>query len=80
MTAETVKENAIIFGIIEEKKYTASDLKQFAEWCKRKWTIEFFPETNDWKGYNVETHEWEIKTTSQLREMWETETGRKEVK
>ena len=68
MTAETVKENAILFGIIEEKKYTPADMDSFVE-CLVEMTSQWIydPTNKVW----FQKHSTETKTTKQLRELWE---------
>ena len=51
--------------------YTAEDMESFAEWCSRK----------GWEYHMFEDEWWnerdEIKTTAQLRELWEQERREK---
>lgn len=60
-------------------KWTDKDLCEFAEWCSaRQWFI-----TQDGLWYKLTGHiskygdNYEKKTTSQLLEVWEVETGRR---
>lgn len=66
MTAETVKENAILFGIIEEKKYTPADMEAFAEWCSES-LYNYHKKHKVWVSYGM----YRKVTTAQLLEMWE---------
>jgi hypothetical protein len=49
------------------------DLCEFAEWCSKNGWI--YIDGSDIWGNNVDR--WEEKTTSQLRDQWEIETGRR---
>jgi len=72
-TAEHFRKNEVAALIELSKMYTEIDLCEFAEWLdawgwkqsiKGMWCQKYFPEIQ--------------KTTSQLREIWEVETGRRE--
>ena len=65
----------------DTKKWTDKDLCEFAEWCSaRQWFI-----TQDGLWYKLTGHiskygdNYEKKTTSQLLEVWEVETGRRKA-
>ena len=58
-----------VVAVAEQKSYTSTEIESFAEWCSRK----------GW-GYSYKDKEWsnmrpvyQIKTTTQLRELWEQE-------
>ena len=55
-----------------EKKWTDTDLSEFAEWCSKNFW-HYVEQKNGWININKS----ENKTTSQLIEQWEIETGRR---
>ena len=62
-----------------EKKHTDTDMMEFAEWTSINGWIKYKDETDIWFTYvnrqkSLKTIK---KTSSQLREMFEVETGRK---
>lgn len=63
-----------IMELQEQKKYSAFDLDEFAEWC----VYHCIRYNGGWIFKYAEISSLNIKTTSQLRELWEVETGRKE--
>ena len=61
-----------IVELQEQKRYSAFDLNEFAEWVDAN---AFRPNLRDW--YMMD--DGEPTTITQLRELWEVETGRKEA-
>ena len=73
-TAEHFRKNEVSALIEISKMYTQKDLCEFAEWCSKNGWV--YIDGSDIWGNNVDR--WEEKITSQLREQWEIETGRKQ--
>jgi len=56
--------------------YSVEDMEQFAEWCSAEGFV--LSEHETWKNvFNPKINEHTRFATSQLREQWETETGRR---
>ena len=64
-----------VWDALKRLTYTADDMEAFAEWCyiNAEWCKEneWMLFANDGSGFKV--------TTTQVRERWEVETGRKEA-
>lgn len=60
-----------IMELQEQKRYSAFDIDEFAEWCRIKG---FFYEVDNKIWCNYYTEPITEKTTAQLREIWEKES------
>lgn len=63
----------------DAKEDYSTDLCEFAEWCSKNGWV-YITMTETWEHWNENKRTWdEPKTTSQLREQWKVETGRRKV-
>ena len=71
-TSEHFRKNEVAALIEMSKMYTEKDLCEFSEWCSKNFW-HYVEQKNGWININKS----ENKTTSQLIEQWEIETGRR---